>query len=48
MEAESRELIVGMDGDLGAGAGLEKDSDAMEGQGIMEDATFHDSDRGRG
>jgi hypothetical protein len=31
MEAESRELIAGVDRDLGVGVGLEKDGNMMEG-----------------
>jgi hypothetical protein len=34
--------------ELGSGSGLGKDGDTTEGQGAMEDATFRDSDRGRG
>jgi hypothetical protein len=46
--AESRELAAGYGWELGSGSGLGKDGDVMEGQGAAEDATFRDSDRGRG
>jgi hypothetical protein len=49
--ARNRSGIQGTHGgcgrELGSGSGLGKDSDAMEGQGAVEDVTFHDSDRGR-
>jgi hypothetical protein len=48
MGAESRELAAGCGRELGSGSGLGKDSDATEGQGAAEDATFRDSDRGHG
>jgi hypothetical protein len=34
--------------ELRNGSGLGKDGDTMEGQGMMEDATFRDSGRGHG
>jgi hypothetical protein len=41
---ESRELIAGCRWELRNGSGLGQGSDAMEGQGMVEDATFCDSD----
>jgi hypothetical protein len=46
MGAESRELVAGCGRELGSRSGLGRDGNAMEGQGIAEDVTFHDSDRG--
>jgi hypothetical protein len=46
MGAESTELAAGCGWDLGSGSGLGRDGHMTEGQGIAEDATFRDSDRG--
>jgi hypothetical protein len=47
MGMESREHAAGYGWELRSGSGLGWDGDAVEGQGAAEDATFHDSDRGR-
>jgi hypothetical protein len=47
MGAESRELVAGCGRELGSGSGLGWDGDAAEGQGVVEDMTFRDSDRWR-
>jgi hypothetical protein len=44
MWMKSRELVAGCGWGLGSTSGLGRDGDMMEGQGAMEDATFHDSD----
>jgi hypothetical protein len=46
MGAESRELAAGCGWGFRSGSGLRQHSDVMEGQGMAEDATFHDSDMG--
>jgi hypothetical protein len=46
MEAESRELTARCGREVGSGSGLGWDGDATERQGAVEDATFHDSDKG--
>jgi hypothetical protein len=48
MGAESRELMAGHGWELGSRSRLRWDGNAMERQGIVEDVTFRDSDRGRG
>jgi hypothetical protein len=45
MQTESRELTVEYRWGLGNGSRLGWDSDMMEGQGVVGDGTFHDSDR---
>jgi hypothetical protein len=45
MWMELRELVVRCGRRLGGGSGLRWDSDAMEGQGMVGDTTFHDLDR---
>jgi hypothetical protein len=47
MGAESREPVAGCGRELGSGSGLGRDGDVVEGQGMAEDMTFRDSDRGR-
>jgi hypothetical protein len=44
MRMESRELTAGCGRGLGSRSRLGWDGDMMEGQGIVGDATFHDSD----
>jgi hypothetical protein len=46
MGAESRELAAGCRWELGSGSGLGWDGDLMEGQGVAEDVTFRNLDRG--
>jgi hypothetical protein len=48
MGVESRELMAGCGWELGSGSRLGRDGDMMEGQGIVEDTTFRNSDRGHG
>jgi hypothetical protein len=43
---ESRELIIVYRWELGSKSRLGQDDDVIEGQGIVEDVTFHNSDRG--
>jgi hypothetical protein len=45
MGAESRELMVGYRWGFGSSIGLGWDSNMMEGQGMVGDATLHDLDR---
>jgi hypothetical protein len=45
MGAESRELVAGCGRGFGSKSGLGRDGDAMEGQGVVGDATFRDSER---
>jgi hypothetical protein len=47
MGAESRELMAGCGQELRSGSRLGRDSDMIEGQGTVEDATFCYSDRVR-
>jgi hypothetical protein len=46
MGGESRELAAGCGWELGSRSRLRQDGDVMEGQGIVQDVTFHDLDRG--
>jgi hypothetical protein len=43
---QSRELMVGYGYRLRSGSRLRQDGNVREGQGIVEDMTFYDSDRG--